>query len=196
MRKSIGFILAFVALTAMFSACKDSETYADKLKNEKKAIDRFVKQRGIEVLKSMPEDYKFEDNQYYKDEDSGIYLRIISKGDPSKMASEEDNSEVYFRFFDSSFFASKTDSEPYSNSGKYGEDPLYLSYGNANSYLDYYGSQDYGYYFLSPACAFALEYVGEGGEVSLIVPFTQGSALQKSNYEPIFYERIKYTKIY
>lgn len=192
MRKIVGFIFALVALVVMFSACKDSETYADKLKNESKAIDRFIKERGYNILKSMPDNYKFGDNDYYKDEDSGIYLRIINRGDTDKMASKENKSEVLIRFYDALRFGS-TDTTSYSNDGSWS--PLSLVFGDASTYYDYYGTMDYGYIFLSPACAFPLDYVGEGGEVSLIVPFVNGSAMQQSYYEPLFYGRIKYNKI-
>lgn len=191
MRKIIGFTLALAAFVVIFSACSSSETYADKLKNESKAIDRFVKERELNVLKSMPEDYKFGENDYYKDEDSGIYLRIISRGDTEKMASKDKLPLVLFRYYGTLRF-STADTTKYSNNGNL--DPISFTYGNSNTYTDYYSS-NYSYSFLSPACAFPLDYVGEGGEVSMIVPFANGSAMQQSSYEPLFYGRIKYTKI-
>ena len=195
MRKLMSFILAFVTLAIISSACSNSETYADKLKNESKAINRFIKERELNILKSMPVDYEFGENDYYLDEDSGIYLRIIDRGDTEKMASKGSSdrmgSDVYLRFY-STLRIGTSDTTAYSNNLDYG--PIEFVYGNSSTYTDY-SSSGYSYSFLSPACAFPLDYVGEGGEVSMIVPFANGSAMQQSYYEPIFYGRIKYTKI-
>ncbi len=191
MRKLISSMLAFAVLIIMFSACSNSETYADKLKNESKAINRFVKERELNILKAIPADYVFGENDYYLDEESGIYLRIIDRGDTEKMASKEKLSEVMFRYYGTLRF-STSDTTKYSNNAAL--DPIKFTYGNSSTYTDYYSSS-YSYSFLSPACAFPLDYVGEGGEVSMIVPFANGSAMQQSYYEPIFYARIKYTKI-
>lgn len=192
MRKILSFTLALTALVVIFSSCKDSETYADKLKNETKAIDRFVKEREIKVLNSMPgADYEFAENEYYKDEDSGIYLRIISRGNLDKMASKDKLPTVVFRYYETIRFGI-SDTTKFSNNGSL--DPMTFTYGNSNTYTNY-NSNDPAYAFLSPACAFPLDYVGEEGEVSMIVPFANGSAMQQSSYEPLFYGRIKYTKI-
>ena len=192
MRKIIGVIFTFAILVAVFAACNNDETYADKLKNESKAIDRFIEEKGLKILSSMPSDYVFAEDEYYKDDESGIYLRIINRGDINKMASKETQSLVYFRYYKTLRFSTE-DTTTYSNNGAY--DPIKFTYGDANTYTDYYASSDYAYSFMSPACAFPLDYVGEDGEVSLIVPFANGSALQQRNYEPLFYGRIKYTKI-
>lgn len=193
MRKIIGFIFASIIVTIAFSACNNDETYADKLKNEEKAIDRFIKDRGIVVLNTFPSDTVFAENEFYRDEESGIYVRVINKGNTSNMASKTNpQTQVLFRFYDTELFATE-DTVKYSNNTQM--DPFQFVYGDANTYnyADY--SSDYSkYLFLSPGCAFPLEYVGEMGEVSVIVPFANGSSYQQGNYQPIYYGRIQYTK--
>lgn len=69
-------------------------------------------------------------------------------------------------------------------------------YGNSSTYMGSSTSTTYQlqmYYFLSQACVLPLEQgLGNGAEVSLIVPFANGSTYQQANYIPLFYGRLIY----
>jgi hypothetical protein len=49
------------------------------LKAEKKAIDRFIAENEIEILKSYPANGVFEDRQFVV-LDNGIYLNVVDSG--------------------------------------------------------------------------------------------------------------------
>lgn len=194
-------LLFIVAAIVAFSACSSSETYADKLKKEKKAIKRFISDNGIETVNiSYLQDRKeFADNQYYKDP-TGVYYRVISYGDQDFMASTERNTEVSLRHGPILDIANNSDTLDYGNLLQ--STAIYLMtfrYGNANTYQQTTVStsstrdQYLAYYFLSPGIVLPLEYVGDGGSVSMLVPFTAGSYYQNySSYEPLFYTQITY----
>lgn len=53
-------------------------------------------------------------------------------------------------------------------------------------------NDDYQQYFLSEGLNVPLQFVGDGAEVSLIVPFQIGSTYASSYYTPMYFERVKY----
>lgn len=51
MKKIAYFLMTLVAAVTVFSSCSDDETYADQKKRERNAINRYISERGIKVLK-------------------------------------------------------------------------------------------------------------------------------------------------
>lgn len=190
MRKIIGFIFAFFALVILFTAC-GGDTLADKMANERKAINRFIDSEGIIVTNKFPADTIFPPKVYYKDPDTGIYIRVISKGTGEK-ASTTKKTLVYARYDDLRYVGS-SDTTKQSIIGqdngtrymqfKYGESDTYTA--TSSSYLEYYN--------LSAGCVLPLKYVANGGEVSLIIPYASGSTYQKAYYQPYYYGLLRYT---
>ncbi|MDR2948358.1 MAG: DUF4827 domain-containing protein [Prevotella sp.] len=198
MRKIIGVIFAFIGIAIIFSAC-GSETYADKLKKQDKVINRFIDTSGIKVINAYPESRVFKDKEYFKDPSTGVYIHVIDSGNKDKITK---GSTVYMRFYDSKLLISYPDSlitNDLQNITEFAY--MYMDYGNSSSYRrssytsGYLSSEYYMYMFLSPGCALPLDYnLGNNAEVSLIVPFDNGSYLQyNSTYEPVYFGRLKYT---
>lgn len=193
MRNSIGYILAILALIVLIPACDDSESYADKLKKEKKNIKNFINENNIEVIETYPENSEFKDNQFFYDKTAGVYINVVDTGNGTRAQGTGTLSQVNVRYSAARLLP---DTLEYSNNGPAGDAPLTFIYGLSSTYLDASSSYSNGYYFLSPAIAAALKYVGEEGIVKLLIPFTQGSYYQQYvGYSPIYIGRVKYTKI-
>lgn len=190
MRKVIGFIFAFVGLAIAFTACS-GDTLADKMSSERKAINRFIDSEGIIVTNKFPTDSVFPEKVFYKDPDTGVYIRIISRGTGDR-ADIAKKPYVYVRFADGRFFGS-SDTITYSNiwQGETGN-LIRFKYGDTDTYTNT-SSSTFAYSFLSPACVLPLQYVSNGGEVSLIVPYASGSTYQNSQYQPLYYGRLRLT---
>ncbi|MDR1881832.1 MAG: DUF4827 domain-containing protein [Prevotella sp.] len=190
MMKIIGAICALMSLAIVFSAC-GGETYADKLEQEKKGIERFINDKGITVRGTYPADHKFAGNEYYLDPGSGVYIHVIDPGKGDKPV--KGKTDVYLRYENILNLLNANDTLAYNN---FQSTYMTFRYGNASTY---YGSgtstasQMQMYYFLSQACVLPLEQgLGNEAEVSLIVPFANGSTYQQQNYIPMFYARLIY----
>ncbi|MFV0420371.1 MAG: DUF4827 family protein [Dysgonomonas sp.] len=197
MRKIIGVLSAFMGLAIIFAACS-KDSYADKLEKEEKAIKQYVKEQGFNIIDEYPASRVFADKQYFKDPDTGIYIHVIDSGNKDKIIKGD---IVYMRYYDARFLISEPDSTFSNDKQNYDEfAAMNFTYGNSGSYTksDYSTSLAayYMYMFLSPGCARPLDFnLGDKAEVSILVPFANGSYYQQySNYEPIFFGRLKYTK--
>ncbi|MDR0823792.1 MAG: DUF4827 domain-containing protein, partial [Prevotella sp.] len=80
MRKIIGVIFAFIGFAFIFGACSSGETYTEKLKKQEKAINRFIDTAGIKVIYTYPKDGIFKDKEYFKEENTGVYIHVINQG--------------------------------------------------------------------------------------------------------------------
>lgn len=191
MKKIISVIFALMGLTLLFSAC-GGETYADKLKQETKAINRFIDANGIKVLTEYPSDNVFAENEYYKDPDMGVYIRVINPGNDEK-PSKERKTDVYLRYENILNMLNENDTIATNNQQgiymtfKYGVSSTYTGTSTTSLY------QSQMYYFLSQACVVPLDHgIGNNAEVSLIVSFASGSTYQQASYAPLYYQVLKY----
>ena len=197
MRKIIGVIFAFMGMAIIFSAC-GSETYADKLKKEEKTISRFIDTADIRVIYTYPDKHAFKDKEYFKDPKTGVYIHVIDSGTKDKIK-EGDN--VYMRFYDTKPLYTYPDSLISNDKQNIDEfAAMYITFGSGNytftnvNAIGGISSEYYMYYYLSPGCVLPLEYnLGNEAQVSLLVPFSNGSYYQQTSYEPIFFGRLKYT---
>lgn len=190
MRKITIIICLIAGICIFFGACSDSETYADKVNQEKKYIKDFLNEHNVEVLSEYPSNGVFKSNQFYLDA-SGVYINVVDSGN-GKRASTYSN--VYYRFTDAMWLPAE-DSDTLSLVD-ISTQPLEFRYGDAVSY-SYSSSYDYRYYYLCPGAVVPLKYVGEGAVVKLLIPFksTTGSAYQTSSYSTLYHSRLEYTKI-
>lgn len=184
--KVIGFIFCTLVL---FAACSKSDTYADKLKNERKTIKRFINEHDIEVLYEYPKSGVFEKNQYFVDSSSGVYINVIDSGNGKRA---QLRSNVYFRFWDAISFTSTPDTTSFDDIQS-GLQPLNFIYGVEESYTS--SSSYIASGFMSAGVTLPLKYVGENAIVSLIIPFNSGSTYQRSGYYPVYFTKLKYTMI-
>ena len=190
MRKIIVTVFALMGFAILFSAC-GGETYADKLKKESKAINRFIDDNGIKVLYKYPDKHQFAENEYYLEPSTGIYVHVIDSGIKDK-PSKTDRTQIFLRY---DAIYDMLENKDVSGSNFSGV-AMSFEYGTSSTYYGTDYSTTYTaqmYYFLSQACVIPLELgLGKYAEVKLIVPFASGSSYQQGSYVPLYYSRLQY----
>lgn len=180
MKKIVITVSTLIGLLMIISSCNNRKTYAEYLDDESKAIDLFLSQRNLNVLNEFPEDGMFNDNEFYKDPATGVYLQIVSLGDTSRNL--EWKEEVYVRFSGLEYFMTG-DTTRYSNTKSvFPEEIIFVGPVNSSNKGNY----------STPGWVVPLSYVGHNGKVRLIVPFDMGSSYDKSQYQPTYYDLVNY----
>ena len=191
MRKGLGLICFIIGLCVVFAACSSSETYADKLKNERKNISRFINEHDIVVLNSYPASGVFKENEYFRDPLTGVYINVIDSGNGNR-ASVSKRSEVNVRF-DGAMTLPASESDTTTNNVA-GLQPISFTYGITATYSNT-NTSSLDYYYLSTGITAPLLYVGENARVRLIVPFASGSNYQLAAFKALYYTQLHYTRI-
>ena len=175
-----------VSSLCFLCSCDDTESYADLLKNENKAVNNFLSDQ--KVINEIPADSIFEygvDAPYYKmDDDGNIYMQVIKPGSKDNMA--KNDQLIYFRFTRYDLFS-------YSNG------VLPEGWGNANDF-DYKNTEfRFGNYSLpsssqwGTAIQLPLYYLGIDCEVNLVIKSQYGYTDEISNVVPFMYN-VRYFK--
>ena len=195
MRK--GFTVLWILCAAIMAvSCGKTKSYTDMLNDEKKAINRLIDERGLEILSEFPKDSIFKENQYVKLK-SGLYLNIIDKGTDQRAVLY--STKVYYRC--NMHFFLDTDTVM-GNYGPHSNGTNMFPIGSPSGFVESvpftYGegssadATSYSYMYVSDGLNEALQYVGDRGKVSLIVPFSIGSYYDQSQGNPIHYEILEY----
>ncbi|GHV11004.1 hypothetical protein FACS1894162_6010 [Bacteroidia bacterium] len=186
MKKIINFVLLLVVLAGMIAACDDQKTMQEYLREESKAIERYIASQGINVQTSYPKDSIFAPNEYFKTSD-GLYMHVVSRGNTARrIVPYKEWAQVRFDYYYyiKSYVSGSTDSIVPS----FNYFPFKFMYGVSGSYAaDGSGLPCNGW-------AIPLQYVGEGGIVDLIIPSSLGNSTDNSSFQPIFYKNLQYTK--
>lgn len=166
----------------LFSACNDDQSYADRLNEERNAVNAFL--ANHRVVMSVPEDSIFEvgeDAPYYRlDPDGNIYMQVLNAGD-RKNDKAKTGETIYFRY------------SRYSLSTWYADGTWIIYSGNENTmdaascsfnYADYTlpSSSQWGYGLQYP-----LVFLGVECEVNLVVKSQFGFTGEISYVMPFFY---------
>ena len=173
MKKNIIILLLSIAAIGAFSSCNKSKTYAQRLGDERNAIELFIDKNDITVLKEYPKDSVFKANEFYFDNSSGVYYNVIDRGSKRRIKMGE---ELYVRFKGLKYLSSN-DTLTYSNINSL--QPETLVYGNSLTYS-------------SAGWVAPLKNIGHLGKVKMIVPFNMGFASDNQSYKTAFYEEIIY----
>jgi len=186
MKKIIAFLLAATCFSFIIS-CDKSETYADKLKKESRAINRIKSDSSLVFLDTYPEDGVFEANEFYRDPKSGVYFNVIDSGNGNRAVKNKTTVDVRYKW---GYFIVDMDTSIHWRNTDAPSDLISFTYNNSSptSYLETSSSNGYSnYYIKSYGMASVLDYVGEGAIVKLIVPFSCGSYYQQYiGYEPVY----------
>lgn len=184
MKKLSAYIVLFAGLMLLTTACNKRKTYADHLKDEKKAIDLFISKNNLTILKDYPSSGTFKSNEFYRDPGTGVYFNIIDKGTSDSVKLNE---EVYVRFSGLKYFM-ENDTLTYNNSdtdrSPFPETIVYKGPVNYMTRTLYQAS--------TPAFVVPLKHLGHGGKAKMIVPFNMGSQYDVRNYQPTYYETVEY----
>lgn len=173
-------VLTLFGLLILTTSCKNQKTYAERLSDERKAIDLFIAKNNLQVLKNFPADGEFGDSDFYKDPYSGVYFNIVEYGDTT--VKPQWREYVYIRFKGLSYF-STSDTIKYTNhQSTFPEQLEYVGPVNSTTQAAY----------ATAGWAVPLSYVGHKGKVKMIIPFSMGSSYDKSQYTPTYYDQIEY----
>ena len=184
MRKTVAFIMSFVLLGFINIACDSGKSVQEYIREERKAIERYLLTQNIEVLNEYPQNRVFdlEKNQYYKTSE-GLYMQVVDSGNSRRVQTYD---EVLIRFdylyYIKSYVSGSTDSIVVS----YMYFPIEFRYGISYS-TDPTGLACSGF-------AIPLTYVGEGAVLNLIIPSELGNSTDNGSFAPVFYRNLKYTK--
>ena len=184
MKKTVIFTGLFILLAGFLTiSCDNSKSMQEYIREEKKAIERYILSQNIEVLNDYPADSVFKKNQYYKT-DEGLYMHVADPGNTSRRVQVYDEVLVRFdyRYFIKSYVSGSTDSLVLN----YAYFPIEFRYGISYD-IDRIGLACSGF-------AIPLSYVGEGAVVDLIIPSELGNSTDNSSFAPVFYKNLKYTK--
>jgi len=185
MRKSFNRYLALcAALSAVLLSCNNNKSYADMLKAEKKAIDRFIAENEIEILKSYPANGVFEDRQFVA-LDNGVYLNVVDSGNGNRAVSGKTTVMCRARVKWLMEWLG-ADTATVDNLGT-ASSPMVFRYGVAVESYDEFST-----YFFNSALAAGLEYVGDSSTVKMIVPFSMSSQTFNTNGIPLYYSKVLY----
>ena len=108
MKKILPFIFALMAISAIFCACDETKTYAEKMEEEDDAIEAFIRDSSITVI-SQSEFYANDSvtdvskNEYVQLA-SGVYMQIVDKGSENLADTIRPNEVVLVRFSEYSLF--------------------------------------------------------------------------------------------
>jgi hypothetical protein len=164
------------------ASCDQSKTMQEYLREEKKAIDRFISDNGFVVLKNYPADGVFKENEYFRTQD-GLYIHVVDSGNGNRVKSRE---EVTVRFEFMSKIKPPKDTIMWNDTGNK-TDPDYPYSFIYDVYQSYSGAR------VCYAWVYPLSYVGEHAVVDLIVPSSLGFKTASNSFEPYFFKKLKYT---
>ncbi|MDR0428158.1 MAG: DUF4827 domain-containing protein [Dysgonamonadaceae bacterium] len=193
MRKTVLFISSILILGIISLACERQKTTQEYLREERKAIERFLDRQGIRVRETYPAEHRFAENEYFKTNE-GIYFQVVDSGNGDKIDPFVDVEDVQVRldylFNIKSYVSGRQDTlVPVSLPMSFLSGSLII-YGNrkttGSSYTNISG----------PGWAYPLKYVREGAVVNMILPSSFGNQSDNANFVPRFYKNLKYTKFY
>jgi hypothetical protein len=182
MRKILLFALSLVVFSIAFSSCDTSKTPQEYLREEKKAIERYINQNGIVVLNSYPSDSIFKEKEYFKTSD-GLYFHVVDPGNGKHVRPYVDEVQVRFDYFFN--IKNYVGGDTTRSTLPYTYFPLGFRYGISGSYDTYYACNGW---------AIPLTYVTEGAIIDIIIPSALGSSSNSNSYVPVFYKNLYYSK--
>ncbi|GHT27130.1 hypothetical protein FACS189432_02960 [Bacteroidia bacterium] len=176
------FVLLAPVFSGVFFSCNDQKTLQEMLREEKKAIERFIDRNDFVVLDSYPKDSIFGEKEYYKTND-GLYIHVVDRGS-SVRAKALDNVTIRFEYQHSVKDAARGDTTTIIKPSLLY--PFSFVYGISQTYS----------VTSSPVCVgwvIPLAYIGEGAVVDIIIPSSIGSYSDSNSILPVFYKNLRYT---
>lgn len=173
-------VLTLIGLLILTTSCNKGKTYAERLRDEKKAINLFIAKNNFNILNDFPKDGKFASkDDFYKDPNTGVYFNIMSLGDESTKLEIGEN--VYIRFKEV-VYMSDDDTVKYNFSQYFTEKYI----GPITSYTKEI--------YTIPGWVVPLSYdVKHTGKVRLIIPFDMGTTYDRgTGFQPTFYDEVVY----
>ena len=187
MKKTTIFILLAIVLSSINIACDNQKTAMELIREEKKAIERYLERQNITVLKNYPQNGVFGEKEYFRTGD-GLYMHVVDSGNGNRVKPMIDQVQVRFESF--YYIKSYVSGQTTPVTLDYSWFPMEFIYGQSGSYAaDPSGLPCDGW-------AIPLRYVGEGAIVDLIIPSGLGNSSDNSAFSAVFYKNLRYTNFY
>ena len=178
--KAILFVLSCV-LAGTLCSCRDSESYADLLNDERHSINAYL--ANCRVVNGIPADTVFEvgkDAPFYRlDNEGNVYMQVIKAGD-RKTDKAKPSERIYFRYmrYNLNYWYKYGEMIGEGNENNMNAAPTYFQYGNYTLNT----SAQWGYGIQMP-----LTFLGVDSEVNLIIKSKLGWASEISAVIPFLY---------
>jgi hypothetical protein len=155
------------------------------LEAQENAIGRLINEHEFEILKNYPADGVFKDNQFVV-LDNGIYLNVVDSGNGNRAVKGSTN--VFCRFYVKCLIEWQYMDTTTVDCIRNGTEPIIYRYGDSQPY------DNNSAIFFSSLLFSALEYVGDGSEVKLIIPFHLSGNNQtfQSAGVPLFFSKVRF----
>ena len=173
-------VLTLIGLLMLTTSCNNKKSYADYLKDEKRAIDLLIAKNNFSILRDFPTNGTFGEKEFYRDPNTGVYFNIIEYGDTT--IKPQWREKIYVRFKGLNYFKDN-DTTLYSN--------YHSTFPEALEYIGPVSSVTKSSY-TNAGWAVPLSYVGHKGRVKMIIPFEMGSTYDQSYYQPTYYDLVEY----
>ncbi len=221
MKKLVFLFLSLLTAGGLFQACDNSKTYAEMLEDEKKAVEKFIKDSAIHVI-SISEferndtvtKVKGKDGATYDEfvlfSSEGVYMQIIDRGDYDANDKNAykfvDGDNICTRYVETdvdtrTLTAFNTPLEDYMDAGQYYAYPAVFRYVKKETYsagtfieMDYAWGSVYGTTAVPQGWLLALPYLRNNAHVRLIVPSKMGHSTAQQNVTPYFYDITEFLK--
>ncbi|MDR2816266.1 MAG: DUF4827 domain-containing protein [Proteiniphilum sp.] len=173
-------VLTLIGLLIITASCNNKKSYADYLKDERKAIDLLIAKNNLEILSKFPANSVFGENEFYKDPNTGVYFNIITLGDTTHRLQWRE--KIHVRFKGLNYFKDN-DTILYSNFlSAFPEELEYIGPVSSATKSSY----------TNAGWVVPLTYVGHKGRVKMIIPFEMGSSYDQTYYQPTYYDLVEY----
>lgn len=192
-------------------ACDDSKTYAEMLEDEKNAVNKFIKDKGIRII-SQDEFEKndtvtnLERNEYVALSD-GVYMQIVDRGSAeNKTDTFANNNEICVRYIEEDIMTRDTTCfnvflEEWGDANQLYTNPAVFRYVAEGSYvygtfiqMDYYWASYYQSTAVPAGWLLALPFVRNYAHVRLIVPSKVGHSSAQQYVNPYYYDIWTFSK--
>ncbi len=211
MKKLLISCLSFLLAGALFQACDDSKTYAEMLQDEEDAVNKFIRDEGIQVISQD----EFERNDTVTNLDrnefvslsDGVYMQIVDRGSEDLNDTFKDGDEICVRFEERNLLENEITCfnvflDGYEDANQYYMDPAVFRYTLESTYA--YGTfiqQAYAWSIAHSSSTevpsgwlLALPFVRDNAHVRLIVPSRMGISESQNSVIPYYYDIRKFSK--
>jgi hypothetical protein len=197
MKKILSLLIAVAGMSVLFS-CNNYETYADQKEKERDAINKFISDRGINVISEETfhaQNDVTNNNEYVYMNNTGVYMNIERRG-AGKPLQDKETCELFIRFAEYSVFdTTKVVTNKFTI---YDPDIMNVSRTGTTYTASFtYGTMISTYGASVPSgWLVPIKYINVGSStenemislVKLIIPHTQGHTVASGNVTPYYYE--------
>ena len=194
MKKLVFLFLSLLAAGSIFQACDDSKTYAEMLEDEKNAVNKFIKDKGIRII-SQDEFEKNDtvtnlDRNEYVALSDGVYMQIVDRGSAeNKTDTFANNNEICVRYIEEDIMTRDTTCfnvflEEWGDANQLYTNPAVFRYVAE-------GSQSTA---VPAGWLLALPFVRNYAHVRLIVPSKVGHSSAQQYVNPYYYDIWTFSK--